>query len=321
MSSEDGNDGTDQVGDFALAGYGPGTGGRSGFVAVIGAPNAGKSTLVNRFVGAKVSIVTHKVQTTRTRVLGIAVRGDAQIVLVDTPGIFKPKKRLDRAMVSAAWNGAEDADTILLLIDAQYGATEEVQAILDGLEKTNRKALLALNKIDAVKRETLLALADRLNATGLFTDIFMISAIKGHGCDDVLAKLADAMPQGPWLFPEDQISDMPQMLLAAEIVREKLFVNVHEELPYSLTVETENWEERKDGSARVECIVYVERKSQKAIVLGAGGKRIKAIGTAAREELQELLDRKVHLFLYVKVRDRWQDDPERFRFWNLDFNA
>lgn len=299
---------------------------RAGFVAVIGAPNAGKSTLVNRLVGAKVSIVTHKVQTTRARVLGVALQGDSQIALIDTPGIFQPKRRLDRAMVSAAWGGADDADAVLLLIDAAGGINEEVQAILDGLADHGygagkRQALLALNKVDAIKPPVLLALADQLNATGLFSEIFMISALKGDGVPDLADRLAGIMPEGPWLYPEDQLSDMPQRLLAAEVVREKLYLNVHQEVPYALTVETESWEPTKDGGARVEAVVYVERESQRSIILGKGGQRIKRIGQAAREELQEMFEHPVHLFLFVKVRDRWQDDPERYRMWNLDFNV
>lgn len=294
---------------------------RCGFVAVIGAPNAGKSTLVNLLVGAKVSIVTHKVQTTRTRVLGIALRDKAQIAFIDTPGIFKPKRRLDRAMVSAAWQGAQDADATVLLIDAQTGLTEEVERILKGLEEAGGKAVLALNKIDLVKRETLLALADRLNGTGLFTDIFMISASRADGTEDLIAHLASKMPKSVWLFPEDQLSDMPQMLLAAEVTREKLFLNVHQELPYSLTVETETYEVRKDGSIKIEQTIFVERDSQRSIILGKGGSKVKTVGQLAREELQEMFETKVHLFLYVKVRDRWQDDPERYRVWNLDFQA
>jgi GTP-binding protein Era len=294
---------------------------RCGFCAVIGAPNAGKSTLVNLLVGAKVTIVTHKVQTTRTRVLGIALKDQIQIAFVDTPGIFAPKRRLDRAMVSAAWQGAQDADVTLLLVDAQAGVTKEVEGILKGLKDQGRKAVLALNKIDLIKRETLLELAARLNATDLFTDVFMISATGADGTEDLLAYLADAMPSGPWLFPEDQLSDMPQMMLAAEVTREKLFLNVHQELPYALTVETENFEVRDDGSIRIEQIVYVERESQRSIVLGKGGQKVRAIGTAAREELCEMFDTKVHLFVYVKVRDRWQDDPERYKIWNLDFQA
>ncbi|MEQ8604375.1 MAG: GTPase Era [Marivibrio sp.] len=299
---------------------------RAGFVAVIGAPNAGKSTLVNRLVGAKVSIVTHKVQTTRARVLGVALHGASQIALIDTPGIFQPKRRLDRAMVSAAWSGADDADAVLLLIDAVGGLDDEVRAILDGLADHGygagrRQAVLALNKTDAIKPPVLLKLADELNATGLFSEIFMISALKGDGVADLAARLAALMPEGPWLYPEDQLSDMPQRLLAAEVVREKLYLNVHQEVPYALTVETESWESTKDGGARVEAVIYVERESQRSIILGKGGQRIKRIGQAAREELQEMFEHPVHLFLFVKVRDRWQDDPERYRMWNLDFNV
>ena len=294
---------------------------RCGFVAVIGAPNAGKSTLVNLLVGAKVSIVTHKVQTTRTRVLGIALKDAAQVAFIDTPGIFRPKRRLDRAMVSAAWAGSQEADRTLLLIDAAGGVTEEVEGILKGLKDSGRKAVLALNKIDLVRPEVLLTLTEQLNATDLITDTFMISATKANGTADLLAFLADQMPQGPWLFPEDQLSDMPQMMLAAEVTREKLFLNVHQELPYSATVETEGYDVRKDGSIRIEQVVYVERDSQRSIILGKGGQKVKAIGAAARQELQEMFETKVHLFLFVKVRDRWQDDPERYRIWNLDYQA
>ncbi|MDJ0684859.1 MAG: GTPase Era [Alphaproteobacteria bacterium] len=295
---------------------------RCGFVAVIGAPNAGKSTLVNALVGAKVSIVTHKVQTTRTRVMGVTIRDRAQVVFVDTPGIFKPKKRLDRAMVGAAWQGAEDADGVVFVLDAAVGLNAENQAILDRLVKDKRKAVLVLNKIDLIKRDKLLALSKTLNDSGAATATFMISASKGDGIWDLMDHLAKQMPQGPWMFPEDQLSDMPQMLLAAEVTREKLFLNVHQELPYAATVETESWEPSpKDGGVRVEQTIYVERDSQKAIVLGKGGQRLKAIGAAARQELIEMLDCPVHLFLFVKVRDSWQDDPARYSVWNLDFNA
>lgn len=294
---------------------------RCGFVAIIGAPNAGKSTLVNQLVGAKVTIVTHKVQTTRSRILGIALQGNTQIAFIDTPGIFKPKRRLDRAMVSAAWQGAQDADATVLLIDAQAGVTDEVEAILKGLEKDDRKVVLALNKIDLVKREKLLLLADRLNATGRFTEIFMISATRADGTEDLMTALAGRMLPGPWLFPEDQLSDMPQMLLAAEVTREKLFLNVHQELPYALTVETETYEVRKDGSIKIEQTIYVERDSQRQIILGKGGSKVKTVGSLARAELEEMFETRVHLFLFVKVRDRWQDDPERYRIWNLDFQA
>lgn len=295
---------------------------RCGFAAIIGAPNAGKSTLVNRLVGAKVSIVTHKVQTTRTRVLGIGLFGDTQVAFVDTPGIFKPRRRLDRAMVHAAWQGADEADAVVLLIDAEAGVTAEVEAILKRLEERGgKKFILALNKIDLVARPKLLMLTERLHATGLFSHVFMISATTGDGVDDLAGEVAGRMPAGPWLFPEDQLSDMPQMLLAAEITREKLFLNVHEELPYVTTVETENWERFKNGSVRLEQTIYVERDSQKAIILGKGGQRVKRIGAQARAELTDIFETDVHLFLFVKVRDRWQNDPERYRIWNLEFGA
>lgn len=298
------------------------TGGeRCGFVAVIGAPNAGKSTLVNLLVGAKVSIVTHKVQTTRTRVMGIALKDDAQVVFIDTPGIFRPKRRLDRAMVGAAWMGVDEADQTVFLLDASVGLNEENKAILDGLVERKAKVVLALNKIDLVKREKLLELASVLNESGVFTDTFMISALKGDRTSDLLNHLAANVPSGPWMFPEDQLSDMPQMLLAAEVTREKLFLNVHQELPYATTVETELWEPTNDGGVKIEQTIYVARESQKAIILGKGGQRVKAIGKAAREELLEMMDCPVHLYLFVKVRERWQDDPARYRVWNLDFNA
>jgi len=293
---------------------------RCGYVAVIGAPNAGKSTLVNHLVGAKVSIVTHKVQTTRTRVLGIAMRGATQLVLVDTPGIFAPKRRLDRAMVRAAWDGAKDADAIVLLVDAQGGVTPEVDRIIQGLSDGKRRAILALNKVDTVKADTLLGLSARLNASFPFERTFMISALNGSGVEDLAKILAGEMPWSPWLFPEDEASDMPVRLLAAEVTREKLFLNVHEEVPYALTVETELWEEKPDGSARVEQTIYVERDSQKAIILGKGGQRIKAIGAAARHDLEAMLEKRIHLFLFVKVREGWQNDRERYRTWNLDFD-
>lgn len=294
---------------------------RCGFVALIGAPNAGKSTLMNSLVGAKVTIVTPKVQTTRTRVLGIVLQDSAQIVFVDTPGIFAPRRRLDRAMVAAAWQGASDADTVVLLVDAKRGIDADTKSILEGLERSKRKAILAINKVDLVKRPELLGLAEELNATELFTDTFMVSALTGDGVPDLLAYLAGRMPEGPWLYPEDQITDMPMRLLAAEITREKLFLQLHQELPYALTVETEDWEERRDGSARIAQVVFVQRDNQKAIVLGKGGSRIKTVGMAARKELEELLERRIHLNLFVKVRQNWADDPERFRDWNLDHKA
>ncbi|MGX1196154.1 GTPase Era [Parvibaculum sp. MBR-TMA-1.3b-4.2] len=292
---------------------------RAGFVAIIGAPNAGKSTLLNQLVGSKVAIVTHKVQTTRARIRGIAIEGNAQIVFVDTPGIFKPKRRLDRAMVDAAWGGAKDSDQVLLLIDIQKGITEEVRAILKSLEDSQRKVLLALNKIDGVPHAKLLEMAQELNETGLFSEIFMISALTGDGVGDLRRHVAALMPEGPWLYPEDQIADVPMRSLAAEITREKAYLRLHDELPYALTVETESWEEKKDGSIRIQQVIYVERDSQKKIVLGKGGQSIKTIGQLAREEMQELLETKVHLFLFVKVRENWGNDRERFGAMGLDF--
>jgi GTP-binding protein Era len=295
---------------------------RFGFVAVLGAPNAGKSTLVNRLVGAKVSIVSPKVQTTRTRVLGIAIRGAAQLVFVDTPGIFTPRRRLDRSMVAAAWRGAADADLVLLLVDAaKPRLDEDTRGIVKGLQQSGRKAVLALNKIDVIRPEKLLALAAELNATGLFTDIFMISALTGDGVEDLAAYLARQLPPGPWHFPEDQLSDMPQRLLAAELTREQLFIQLHRELPYALTVESETWEEFDDGSVKINQVIFVRKDSQKAIVLGKGGQRIKAVREAAQRELAAMLDRPVHLFLYVKVREGWQDDPERYRELGLEFDG
>jgi GTP-binding protein Era len=292
---------------------------RCGFIALIGAPNAGKSTLMNRLMGTKVSIVTPKVQTTRSRVVGVLVHGAAQLVFVDTPGIFAPKRRLERAMVTAAWTGATDADVVLLLIDAQRGIDDDVRLILDGLKQQTRKAVAALNKVDSVRRESLLGLAAALDAEGLFGEIFMISALTGDGVGDMLPKLAAMLPEGPWLYPEDQLSDMNERLFAAEITREKLFLDLHQELPYSLTVETDNWEEREDGSVRIDQTIYVEKPGQRAIVLGKGGQMVKRVGAAARAELEALLERRVHLFLFVKVRERWRDEPARFRAIGLEF--
>jgi GTPase len=292
---------------------------RSGFVALIGAPNAGKSTLVNRLVGAKVSIVTHKVQTTRAIVRGIVTHGSAQIVLVDTPGIFRPKRRLDEAMVTTAWGGAKDADIVLVLIDAERGLRGDAEAMLKRLADVRQPKVLVLNKIDRVKRDTLLELAAEANRQVAFERTFMVSALGGSGCDDLLEWLAQALPEGPWYYPEDEISDLPMRQLAAEITREKLFLRLHEELPYSSHVETERWEEKKDGSARIEQVIYVERESQKKIVLGRKGETIRAIGQAAREELAAIMDRPVHLFLFVKVRENWSNDPERYREMGLDF--
>lgn len=292
---------------------------RSGFVALIGAPNAGKSTLLNRLVGAKVSIVTHKVQTTRAIVRGIATHEATQIVFVDTPGIFRPRRRLDTAMVTTAWGGAKDADIVAVLIDAERGIRGDAAAILDNLGRVRQPMVLVLNKIDRVKRETLLALSADANARAAFERTFMISALDGSGCDDLLAYLAAALPEGPWYYPEDQLSDLPMRQLAAEITREKLYLRLHQELPYSSHVETEKWEEKQDGSVRIEQVIYVERDSQKKILLGHKGETIRAIGQASREDMAAILEQKVHLFLFVKVRGNWGDDPERYREMGLDF--
>lgn len=294
---------------------------RAGFVALIGEPNAGKSTLLNRMVGAKVSIVTHKVQTTRARIRGVAMEGDAQLVFVDTPGLFQPRRRLDRAMVAAAWGGAADADVIVLLIEAHRGVTEGVERILEELGNIakGRRVALAINKIDRVEAPVLLGLAEKMNAAFDFAETFMISAERGHGTDTLRDWLAGEVPEGPWLYPEDQIADLPMRNIAAEITREKLTLRLHQELPYQLTVETENWEERKDGSARIDQLVYVVRDGHKGIVLGNKGETIKAVGKAAREELEEFLGRKVHLFLQVKVRANWLEEAERYSEMGLDF--
>jgi GTP-binding protein Era len=292
---------------------------RCGFVAVIGAPNSGKSTLVNALVGAKVSIVTPKVQTTRMRIRGIVTEGNAQLVFVDTPGIFAPRRRLDRAMVAAAWGGAADADIVVLLVDAKAGIDEATAAIIDGLKKAGRRAVAALNKIDLVRRESLLALAARLDSYGIFTDVFMISALTGDGIGDLRAFLAGSVPEGPWHYPEDQLSDINDRLMAAEITREQLFLQLRKEVPYALTVETDRWQELDDGSVRIEQTIFVRRDSQKAIVLGRGGQRIRSVGEAARKELAALLAREVHLFLYVKVRADWPEDPERYAALGLEY--
>ncbi|MCM2474030.1 GTPase Era [Rhizobium sp. CG5] len=292
---------------------------RSGFVALIGPTNAGKSTLVNRLVGAKVSIVSHKVQTTRAVMRGIAIHNNAQIVFMDTPGIFKPRRRLDRAMVTSAWGGAKDADYIVLLIDSERGLRGDAESILEALKDVHQPKVLVLNKIDQVRHEDLLKLAAAANETVRFERTFMISATTGSGCDDLMDYISAALPQGPWYYPEDQISDLPIRQLAAEITREKLFLRLHQELPYSSHVETEKWEERKDGSVRIEQVIYVERDSQKKIVLGKGGDAIKSISTASRKEMSEILEQPVHLFLFVKVRENWGDDPERFREMGLEF--
>ncbi|MEE8393374.1 MAG: GTPase Era [Rhodospirillales bacterium] len=302
---------------------------RCGFIAIVGAPNVGKSTLVNQLVGTKVSIVSPKVQTTRVRVLGIVVRDNSQLIFIDTPGIFKPRRRIDRAMVAAAWNGAADADRVVLLVDSAIGIDDDTGRIIEQLKshrteapKAEReKPILALNKTDRVKKPKLLELASKLNEQGIFEETFMISALNGEGVDDLADYLGRQAQEGPWLYPEDQISDMPQRLLAAEITREKLYLQLRQELPYAATVETEEWEERNDGSVSIRQVIFIERPSQKGIVLGKGGKRIKALGEASRLELEEIFERRVHLFLFVKVRAKWGDDPERYREWGLDFNA
>lgn len=292
---------------------------RAGFVALIGVPNAGKSTLLNSLVGTKVSIVSRKVQTTRALVRGIVIEGAAQIVLVDTPGIFAPKRRLDRAMVHSAWSGAADADAVCLLVDARKGVDEEVQAILSRLGEVRREKLLILNKIDLIPREKLLALAAQLNEAASFAETFMISALKGDGIGDLRRALAARMPAGHWLYPEDQVSDAPLRMLAAEITREKIYDRLHEELPYRSTVETDQWLVKADGSVRIEQTIFVERESQRAIVLGRNGQTIRSIGQAARLEIAEAAEATVHLFLHVKVRENWADDPARYREMGLEF--
>ncbi len=293
---------------------------RCGFVALIGVPNAGKSTLLNALVGAKVSIVSRKVQTTRTQVRGIALHGDAQIIFVDTPGIFAPKRRLDRAMVNSAWGGASDADVVCLLIDVRKGLDDETRAILEKLApQTTRRRALALNKIDTVEHQELLALAQSINEICPFEETFMISALKGHGVEKMKERLAAMMKPGPWLYPEDQISDAPLRSLAAEITREKIFERLHDELPYQMTVETDQWKNLPDGSARLEQTIYVTREGHRKIVLGEGGRTIKSIGSAARKDIMEAAEQKVHLFLFVKVRENWIDDPERYREMGLEF--
>lgn len=292
-----------------------------GFVAVVGAPNVGKSTLVNRLVGSKISIVSPKVQTTRSRVLGIVVRGSAQLVLVDTPGIFKPRRRLDRAMVAAAWSGVADADVVLLMIDSVRGLDADTGRIIERLKNGRGLAVIALNKIDLVSKPALLALTAALQQAGPFPDVFMVSAATGDGIDDLAADLVTRLPAGPWLYPADQLSDMPMRLLAAEITREQMFLQLHRELPYACAVETETWTEHADGSIRISQVVYVERDNHKAIVLGKGGRRIKTIGIASRIELERLLERRIHLLVHVKVRRDWGEDPERYRDLGLEFKA
>jgi GTP-binding protein Era len=298
---------------------GGGTDTRCGFIALIGAPNAGKSTLTNALVGSKVAIVTPKVQTTRALMRGIAMEGPAQLIFIDTPGIFAPRRRLDRAMVTTAWTGAHDADVVAVLIDAKKSLDDEAEAILRKLDEVRQPKLLILNKVDIVEKEKLLALAQAANERGKFDATFMISALSGSGVADVRKWLAEHVPAGPWHYPEDEVSDAPLRQLAAEITREKLYLKLHQELPYQSTVETETWTERKDGSVRIEQTIYVERESQKKIVLGKSGQSIKAIGEASRRELAEIIEKPVHLFLFVKVREGWGDDPERYRQMGLEF--
>ncbi|MEI4471412.1 GTPase Era [Frigidibacter sp. MR17.24] len=293
----------------------------AGFVALIGEPNAGKSTLLNRMVGAKVSIVTHKVQTTRARIRGIAMQDRAQIVFIDTPGVFRPRRRLDRAMVAAAWGGAADADAIVLLIEAHRGLTDGAREVIEALKARlgTRPAALAINKIDKVKAESLLKLAEAANELMPFDKTFMISAEKGYGVQDLKEWLAGQIPRGPWFYPEDQLADLPLRMIAAEVTREKLTLRLHEEIPYQLTVETEKWEERQDGSARIDQVIYVMRDGHKGIVLGKGGETIKAVGAQARADLTEFMGRPVHLFLQVKVRPDWLEESERYSEMGLDF--
>jgi GTPase len=292
---------------------------RCGFVALIGAPNVGKSTLVNGLVGSKVTIVSRKVQTTRALIRGIVIEDNAQIILVDTPGIFSPKRRLDRAMVSTAWSGAHDADLVCVLLDAKSGINDEADGILSRVASIDHEKILVLNKIDLVPREKLLALAQSANGRLTFANTFMISALSGDGVDDLRKALAAAVPPGPFLYPEDQMSDAPLRSLAAEITREKIFQQLHQELPYQSTVETDSWTERKDKSVRIEQTIFVEREGQRKIVLGKGGATIKSIGAEARKEIAEILGVPVHLFLFVKVRENWGDDPDRYREIGLEF--
>ena len=297
-----------------------------GYCAIIGAPNAGKSTLTNALVGSKVAIVTPKVQTTRMNVKGVAITDDTQIVFVDTPGIFRPRRRLDRAMVGAAWAGAEDADAILLVVDAAdftanakgHGASDTI-AIVNNIKGSKKKIALVLNKIDGMKRTDLLPLVERFRTENIFEDIFLVSALKGEGVADVLAWVRPRMPEGPWLYPEDQAADIPSRLLAAEITREKVYLRLHDELPYASAVETEKWEDRRDGSVRIDQVIYVQREGQKAIALGKGGSTIKTIGELARKEMEDLFGRRVHLFLFVKVREDWADNREHYEQLGLDY--
>lgn len=307
----------------------------AGFVAVMGAPNAGKSSLVNALVGQKVSIVTHKVQTTRFQIRGVMMKDRTQVVLVDTPGVFAPRRRLDRAMVAAAWSGADDADAIVHVVDAAAAsrvlkgrkggqdarAEEDTHRVIDGLKAAGSTAILALNKIDLIKRDELLALAQNLNETGAYSEVFMISASNGSGVKDLSARLAGLMPEGPFFYDEDQIADLPMRLLAAEVTREKLFLRVHDELPYGLMVETDSWQDRKDGSVRIDQTIYVEREGHKPMIIGKGGQTLKIIGELARKELSADLEREVHLFLHVKVRPGWSEERARYSALGLEFDA
>lgn len=292
---------------------------RCGFIALVGVPNAGKSTLLNSLVGTKVSIVTHKAQTTRAQIRGVVTLDESQVVFIDTPGIFAPKRRLDRAMVQSAWTGAGDADFVALIVDAERGITPELESLLEGLTKIRHEKVLVLNKIDTMQREKLLALSEKLNSYTRFERTFMISALKGDGVGDFLAWAAKRVPLGPWHFPEDQLTDLSLALTAAEVTREKLFLRIHDEIPYNVTVETEGFEIQKDGSYKISQVVYVTRDTHKKIVLGAGGQTIKVIGAEARKELIEIFETNVHLFIFVKVREKWGDDPERYREMGLDW--
>ena len=294
---------------------------RCGFVALLGAPNAGKSTITNNFVGSKVSIVSPKAQTTRATIKGIGIQNDTQIIFLDTPGIFSPNRRLDRAMVASAWNGVGDADIVTLVVDAKRGFDDETKAIIEKLKQNNTETLLVLNKTDLVKEDKLLNLCKTLNEAYNFKETFMISALNNKGTDEFYTYLANNLPESPWYYPEEQMSDLPLKLLAAEIVREKLFLYLRQELPYAITVEPELWERREDNSVRAEMTIYVERDGQKQIVLGHNGSMIKKIGQSARHELEDLLEDRIHLFLFVKVRSNWGDDPARYSDWNLDFNS
>lgn len=293
---------------------------RCGYVALIGAPNAGKSTLLNKIVGSKVAIVTRKVQTTRTRITGIAVQGPAQMVFVDTPGIFEPRRRIDRAMVGAAWRGAEDADEIVVLVDSARGITEDTNRIVAQLKDNGRHAVLALNKVDAVAHLKLLELATQLNDTGVFVETFMISALTGDGVKDLVDFLAARLPEGPWLYPEDQLSDTTERLMAAEITREKIYERLHQELPYQTAVETEDWKDQKDGSARISQVIYVQSKTQRPIILGKGGRTIKELGVLARADMEKAFGRRVHLFLHVKLKPEWAEDRDHYRAIGLDYS-